>query len=541
MEEKRLQILQRILVLMFWFLGIVVVGCIAIYIYLSNRGPKTVEKEEVEVQEGMADATTFLPDNCNLYAEMPDITFKDESGKEVKLSDFKGKTLVVTFWASWCPDCHEQFEKIEAYKKLVDEQGNAEYILLDKLDHDKETMEQALQYLKDNHISIPTYFDDGLKAYDMLGMHNVPTTFFIDANGILRAWSGVQITDKSVFEAYLQNCIQGSEVVTQQFTQEYMTDEKGGIHSGYDKKSNTNTLKTDVLSESQGAVLEYAILKEDKELFDTCLSYIENHMLMNGMVSWQVVNGEPSQVNALIDDFRIFESLVRANDLWGGYDEVINFCRKNVKTYGMKETNYIDFYDFEHKEAAKRFTLCYGDFRAMELLAYNDSDYQTAYDHAYEIVTGGIISDEFPLYYSWYNYETSTYETTDLNMSEAMVTLLHLAEIDALPQQTIDWLRKETFGDGVRARYDISGKVVPGYGYESTATYALIAMIGAEIGDDELTGKALKKMEKMRVNDLDLQYNGAFGNKDGTGITSFDQIMPMLAYGYCEKKNNMIK
>lgn len=541
MEEKKLQILQRMLILLFCFLGIVVVGSISIYIYLIDRSPKKGEEEVVETQEGMADATTFLPDNCNLYAQMPDISFKDESGNEVKLSDFRGKTLVVTFWASWCPDCHEQFEEIKKYKALVDEQENAEYILLDKLDNDKETKEQALQYLSDHHIGLTTYFDDELVAYNELGMHNVPTTFFIDADGILRAWSGIQITDESVFEAYLQNCLKGSETVTQEFLSAQMTDVNGGIHSGYEANSNENTLKTDVLSESQGAVLEYAVLKENKNLFDTCLSYIDHYMWENGMISWQVVNGEAAKVNALIDDFRIYESLVRANDLWGGYETQIQNYNQYMLQYGVNNDQFIDFYDFEHKQSAGRFTLCYADFSAMQMLAKADANYQPAYENALEIVTAGRISNEFPLYYSWYNYETSAYETTDLNMSEAMVTLLHLAEIDALPQQTINWLRKETFGDGVRARYDINGDVVPGYGYESTATYALIAMIGEEIGDSELTGKALKKMEKMRVNDADLQYNGAFGNRDGTGITSFDQIMPMLAYGYCEKKNNMIK
>lgn len=75
-----------------------------------------------------------------------------------------------------------------------------------------------------------------------------------------------------------------------------------------------------------------------------------------------------------------------------------------------------------------------------------------------------------------------------------------------------------------------------GYGYESTATYALVAMLGKEINDSELTGKALKKMEKMRINNTSYSYNGAFGNEDGTGISSFDQLMPMLAYQYSIKK-----
>ncbi len=83
---------------------------------------------------------------------------------------------------------------------------------------------------------------------------------------------------------------------------------------------------------------------------------------------------------------------------------------------------------------------------------------------------------------------------------------------------------------GVKARYTIKGKVVEGYNYDSTAVYALIAMIGVEVGDSDLINQAIRKMEKMRIDDVNYSYNGAFGMEDGSGITSFDQVIPLLAY-----------
>ena len=71
-----------------------------------------------------------------------------------------------------------------------------------------------------------------------------------------------------------------------------------------------------------------------------------------------------------------------------------------------------------------------------------------------------------------------------------------------------------------------------GYNYESTAVYALIAMIAKEKGDNQLQGMALKKMERMRIIDTSSPYYGAFGMEDGTGITTFDQVLAMLAYEY---------
>jgi len=535
LEQKKWKRIERILIAVLILLAFVVVGGIALFVYL-DRGGEIKSTEEKTEKTGLADATTFLPDYCNLYEAMPDMVFYDKEGKEVKISDFKGKTLVITFWASWCPDCHEQMEIIDECAAMVEAEDDAIYILLNKLDHDKETKEKALTYLDENNIPLQTYFDDGLKVYDALGMHNVPTTFFIDKEGILRAWSGRQITDAAVFEAMLKNCIVGSETVTEAFVLSGLTDEKGGIHSSYDSASEQTTLDSDVLSESQGALLEYSLMREDKELFDNTLSYIRQYMWKNGMIAWRTQKDQPDKVNALIDDLRIYEALVNANKIWGGYQEEINNYHTNLKAYGIDEEHYIDFYDFQYMEPASRFTLCYGDLKVMSLLAKEDAVYQTAYDKAYAIVTEGIISNDFPLYYSWYNYDTEKYENTDLNMSEAMVTLLHLAEIGELPDKTVKWIKDELFGDGIRARYDVRGNVVTGYGYESTATYALVAMLGKEINDSEMTGKALNKMEKMRINNTTYSYNGAFGNEDGSGISSFDQLMPMLAYQYSIKK-----
>jgi hypothetical protein len=76
----------------------------------------------------------------------------------------------------------------------------------------------------------------------------------------------------------------------------------------------------------------------------------------------------------------------------------------------------------------------------------------------------------------------------------------------------------------------VNGKVAEGYGYDSTAVYAIIAMIGVEEEDIVLVNQAVQKMEKLRIDDTSLSYNGAFGMEDGTEIRSFDQVMPLLAY-----------
>lgn len=513
-------------------LGFIAIVGIILLIWLSKENNVSIEDgESIPENSGLDDSTSLLPGNCNLNEAIPNFSFSTESGELLSIQDFKGKITIVTFWASWCPDCTEEMPLVNDFLELTQKYENVDYILINKLDNERETKEKAKQYLLDEGIKVDTYYDDGLGAYQMLDMHNIPTTYFIDEEGILRAWCPKQITDISVFEAYLLNTIKGSGTVTGEFVANYMTDEAGGVHSSY-STSNEITVKSDILSESQGAMLEYAVLKQNKELFDKILNYINSMMWKDGMTSWIVSDGVASETNALIDDFRIYTSLIGANKIWGGYEEVITKYETAFAKYAVNENQYVDFYDGKSKTYASRFTLCFGDLSAMSILAEKDENLKIAYDNAVLLVTEGMISDEFPLFYSWYNYNTKKYEKDEMNAAEAMVTFLHLAQVDMLPQESINWLKSEMAYEGIKARYTVEGQVVTGYNYDSTAVYALVAMIAEEIGDDDLRGEALKKMEKMRINNTDFEYNGSFGLEDGTGILSFDQIMAMLAYEY---------
>jgi hypothetical protein len=216
--------------------------------------------------------------------------------------------------------------------------------------------------------------------------------------------------------------------------------------------------------------------------------------------------------------------------VWSGYEETLKNYETQLLTYAIQDGKYTDIYDTESKEYAKRITLCFGDLKTIKLLAEENLDFETAYIGCKDILVNGQISDEFPLYYSWYDYESKEYKKDDLNMAEAMVTLLHLAESDLLPKNSLAWLKSQMEHTGVKARYTVKGKLVNGYNYDSTAVYAIIAMIGVEEEDDILVSQAVKKMEKMRIDDSSLNYNGAFGMEDGSGFTSFDQVMPLLAY-----------
>ncbi len=540
MKKDPVKRFEKILFRIFILLGVIAIaGIILIIKYGKDSTPRVEVREEAEEEydwtAGLSDSTIWLPDHCDLYDKISDIFFYDADGEEHRISEFEGKPTVVIFWASWCKDCHDQMPYMNEYQAAAEKYGDINFVFINKTDGERETQASAENYIREKQLTGHFFYDIDLKAYNTLGLHNIPTTFFLDEKGIIKAWTPKQISEAGAFDALLQNAMKGSGTVTAGFITERMMDEEGGIHSLYDQ--NPDQMKqSDVLSESQGAMLEYALLTQDRVLFDQILSYISKVMLNKGLTAWTVSDAGASEVSALIDDLRIYSSLTGAQALWGGYEDAIADYQNRLWKYGIKNDRYVDFYDAENKAHANRFTLCYGDLRTMKELAAADGSFIGAYEKAEEIVLNGQISSAFPLYYSWYNYKKEQYEEDELNAAEAMVTLLHLAETDQLPMNSIQWLKSRMQSDGVKARYDIGGKVVKDYNYDSTAVYALIVMIANELDDDELRGLALKKMEKMHIVDSSLPYNGGFGLEDGTEMTSFDQIMPALAYAYSEQK-----
>ena len=111
----------------------------------------------------------------------PDFTVLDGEGKEVKLSDFFGKPIVLNFWASWCPPCKAELPDFEdAYKKY---DGEVVFLMVNMTDNRMETVEVAKDFIKTYGYDFPVYFDVSYEAAMVYGVRSIPQTYFINAEG----------------------------------------------------------------------------------------------------------------------------------------------------------------------------------------------------------------------------------------------------------------------------------------------------------------------------------------------------------------------
>ncbi len=138
------------------------------------------EAEMSDLPQQSAAAATSEPERV----KAPDFTVQDMDGKEVKLSDFIGRPVVINFWASWCPPCKVEMPEFEqVYQELG---GEVAFLMIDLVDGQRETKEKGAEYVQGQGFTFPVYFDFG-EAATAYGVRSIPTTYFIDARGYLIA------------------------------------------------------------------------------------------------------------------------------------------------------------------------------------------------------------------------------------------------------------------------------------------------------------------------------------------------------------------
>ena len=110
-----------------------------------------------------------------------DFTVTDAQGNPVRLSDFRGRPVVLNFWSSWCPPCRQEMPEFDrAHGELGDE---VVFMMVNLTDGARETVDAVSAFIREQGYGFPVYFDTQGTAADAYGIMSIPATFFIDGDG----------------------------------------------------------------------------------------------------------------------------------------------------------------------------------------------------------------------------------------------------------------------------------------------------------------------------------------------------------------------
>ena len=168
-------------------LPVIIIGVVAAAIWWLEYRPQADDSMAGDItgqQYGPVDLPPSLPSEVAPQVGMaaPDFLLERLGGGDLRLSEQRGRPVVLNFWATWCAPCRREIPQLVAVQDRFEEDG-----LLVVAVNLQEGSDVIAPYVRDFGMDFPVVLDrDGNVAsdYRLLG---VPTTYFIDRSGVIRS------------------------------------------------------------------------------------------------------------------------------------------------------------------------------------------------------------------------------------------------------------------------------------------------------------------------------------------------------------------
>lgn len=285
----------------------------------------------------------------------------------------------------------------------------------------------------------------------------------------------------------------------------------------------------EALSESQGLWMHYAVMQHDQQTFDESLQLLTTYFLTpQKYIQWKLRPTGHSEVstNALGDDLRIIDSLLKAYAVWND-EKYLNLAKEissTLQTEGKQNGYFVDFHDFKRNESSQTLSLVYVDLSALKKMKANHLITSNEYDQYENLLLhmpndGVFYPKSFDVYSKQYTYDES------VNLIDQLIVGIHMAEAGQQPTPLIQFLKSE-----FEKRHQLMGRYnrqtrEPDVSYESPGVYGLAILLALK-GDDVQWAKQLED-QMLKLRDQDSAYKGGYVFDNNTHI--FDNLFPLLA------------
>lgn len=175
--------------------------------YLSGVPADTVqEKEESKTEEENTSTGTE-----ETVTPAVDFTLKDQYGNTHTLSEYKGKTVFLNFWATWCPPCKAEMPDIQKIYEEYQEKGDDSLVILGIAAPNwgqEQSQEGITAFLEEMGYTYPVVMDTTGEMFMAYGISSFPTTFMIDKEGNVFGYASGQLSE-DMMRSIIRQTVEG--------------------------------------------------------------------------------------------------------------------------------------------------------------------------------------------------------------------------------------------------------------------------------------------------------------------------------------------
>lgn len=130
-------------------------------------------------EDGGKEGTLIAAGLPQIGQQAPDFTLKDASGKSATLSAYKGRVVMINFWATWCPPCRQEMPSMEELFKEYNKKG-FEILAISSDSQGEKIVKPFMEFYE---LSFSALMDIDGKVHSAYGVTSIPTTYIVDKNG----------------------------------------------------------------------------------------------------------------------------------------------------------------------------------------------------------------------------------------------------------------------------------------------------------------------------------------------------------------------
>lgn len=164
---------------------VIVLLCLAGYAVYEQSGKNKKQLSEEPVKSEAAMKEVIAKNGIEVGKIAPDFELSKLDGTTVKLSDLKGKKVILNFWATWCDPCQQEMPDMEAFYKI--HKDDVEILAVNYTVSERANGEEKVkQFAKEKGLTFPVLLDKDISVTTTYKVITIPTSYFVDTKGVIQ-------------------------------------------------------------------------------------------------------------------------------------------------------------------------------------------------------------------------------------------------------------------------------------------------------------------------------------------------------------------